>query len=597
MLKRNFLVSANNNAWIHGAKKIFAADPYILHVLEKDNLLSNYDDVLSVSRNDSSNVEFTKDHDFVDKKHELYINILIKRLTELHGVQFNKRFWKKSLSLSILRHVSFCYELFKVCEEYLDINIHDCRILNEKSYYIPVDFDDHRRIFQSTDFGQEQLFSIYCNLFYPDIFKSWEDDAPLASVNNEEAGLERKSLWKRITLKGIARRLLNTRSPTLGILNSFFSADNLNKLFFRSLGKVQIISMPEFVIKDSEPQWETRKKLFRNELGFDRFDRFVFASLYYAMPKAFVENFEYIFNVLNVHFLQYKKLKWVVSEAWIGNTYSSIALAVLRKNGIKHINNEHNYIAYPFLGNNLKYIFPLVDEFASIGWKNKSVSNFLSKGSLFQWIEGECDNKKYDLLFISSIPNARAPEINASYGESGARVVPGYLQMNMRFFEALSDSTLGTMLYRSYPERYAKHALAWDQAYALRNYLSKVKYIDNSTTPARVLMQQSGLTVINYLSTSYIEALIANVPTVVLLNRDAYLLEESHEEFFKDLIEAKIFHPDPVEAAHFVQDNINDPEIWWRSSIVQKARTKFLKSNIGSPELLISHLIDHASVA
>ena len=44
-MKYNFIVSPNRNAWIKNAKKLFIAEPYVYHVLEKNNKLGNYKDI------------------------------------------------------------------------------------------------------------------------------------------------------------------------------------------------------------------------------------------------------------------------------------------------------------------------------------------------------------------------------------------------------------------------------------------------------------------------------------------------------------------------------------------------------------------------
>ncbi len=137
--------------------------------------------------------------------------------------------------------------------------------------------------------------------------------------------------------------------------------------------------------------------------------------------------------------------------------------------------------------------------------------------------------------------------------------------------------------------------LSWDQSFFLRKFLPKVKLYDNSTTPARSPMHSSRLTVINYISTSYLEALIADIPTIILWNQDAYFLEDKYKGFFDDLVEVQVVHTDPVEEAHFVEQVKDNPEKWWHSSKVQHARREFLKDNIGSPEVLVNHLIDRVN--
>ncbi len=464
MMKSNFVVSANQEAWLPEASRLFAIDPYIAHVLEREGRLSQYDEVKVAQSPRTRREEFQRDHECVDQKHGKYIAILVRRLDELLGTSYGERFWKKALSLSVLRHVNFCYNLFQSCETNLDTSVHGCKILDKASYLVPANFDFHRYIFQNTDFGQEQLFSVYCELFYPGQFASWKEKVPSKLTDHYLLRNHWKSHWQRITLQkvlsrlrrftlqSVVRWLLHFRAPQVGVIYSFFSNEQMDKLILKSFGRIQIIKLPTLPPSTSDIQWEQRDKLTCCEADFDRFDKFVFASLRHGIPKTFVEDFQQTFSNLDAYLDNYKSLRWVVSEAWIGNTLPSLALAILRERGVGHTYNEHNYLAHPFLGNNLKYILPLVDEFASLGWYDPSIPNLVRSASLFPWVENKkLSKKKHDLLFISSIPNTRAPELNSSYGESGERVVPSYLEMNRRFFEALSEETLAGMVFRDYP--------------------------------------------------------------------------------------------------------------------------------------------------
>jgi len=599
-MKSNFVVSAYRDLWLPNARRLFAVDPYIAHVLEREKRLSDYDEVQVAPPSRVTRAEFLRDHEFVDRKFHQYSDLLAQRLDALHGSSHGDRFWKKALALSILRHVSFCYDLFTVCEKYLDPMSHDCRVLGQESYCIPVDFDEHRQIFQNTDLGQEQLFSVYCGLYYPHEFSIWVNGNHSVGPNSEPSPPTIRGLLRRLGPRRAARRIvgllrnLGTCSPQVGIIACSFSQEHRERLVLESAGRIQTIPLPAMLRSTSAPRWDLRDQLVSDEPGFDRFDKFAFACLKHGMPKCFIEDFRIMYTCLNSHFNRYQNLRWVVCEWWIGQGLSALAMAVLQLQGIKHVYNEHNYLAHPFLGNNLKYIHPLVDEFITLGWENKSIPNLIRGASLFPWTEKEKSGKEHDLLFISSIPNTRVPEVNASYGESGARVVPAYLEMNRRFFKTLDESTLCTMVYRAYPASAARQALAWDQEYVLQEFLNRVKLIDDTDTSARLLMQRSRLTVVNYLSTSYLEALLADVPTIILWNEHAYLLEDRYEGFFDGLVAARICHTDPAEAARFVDQIKKDPESWWLSPTVRRARAAFLETNIGSPSVLVKHLVDHA---
>ena len=311
----------------------------------------------------------------------------------------------------------------------------------------------------------------------------------------------------------------------------------------------------------------------------------------------FVEDFPQVYTRLNLHFNRYSDLRWVVCEWWIGQTHSALALAVLQQRDIKHIYNEHNYLSHFFVGSNLKYLSPLVDEFVSLGWEESSIPNLIRGASLYPWIEKDDENvKEHDILLVLGLPLTHVPEINAAYGDSGAYRALEYFDMNQRFLARLGEETLSKLYIRSYPLKLTREWLTWDQSIALAPYLSKVKaYDEDSPISARSLVQRSRLVIVNYLSTAYLESIIADIPTVFIWNKDTYLLTENHAGFFDALIEAGICQTNPEEAADFVNRIIDKPEGWWHSSEVQKGRESFLKANIGDPEVMIQHLLAKAN--
>ena len=123
--------------------------------------------------------------------------------------------------------------------------------------------------------------------------------------------------------------------------------------------------MPVFT---STPQWEMRNQLVRENQSFNRFDKFVFACLRHGMPKIFIEDFSKACEHIKRYFDRYPDLCWGVCEDWIGHALSSLSMAVLSQRRVKHIYNEHNYLAHFLDGNNLKHLEPLTDEFVTLGW-------------------------------------------------------------------------------------------------------------------------------------------------------------------------------------------------------------------------------------
>ena len=609
-MKANFIVSPYTKNWIPGSESIFLTDPYMLHALEKSGEDKNYKEIKIAPSSRATREELIRDHNFVDEKYHKYIPILAKRLNHIHGTQHSEFFWKKALSLSLIRYITLFYDLFQVCESHFSADKHDCMILSEESYYIPNDFNDHREFFQCTAYGQEQIFSIY---IYSMLGKDYKLLNDRFSWPDFQKGLVKVSAFKkvvnkirRITLKKIILRILHRylrfKSPKMIVFESFFSERHMDDLFTESGGLIQSVAIDACIIPfASEIDIEKRKLLSQADSSFDRFDRFFFDSLKFSMPKLFVEDFSRVTDFYQDYFRSFKDLKFIVNESWIGNTYSAIAIAGLQRRGIFHICNEHNYLSHQFLCNNNKYIYPLVDKFLTLGWY-QDLSCKLAKGSsLREWVVPGNFFKEHEILFISGGPAVKVPEFNAAYGDFGGFNASNHLTFNMKFFERLDAWVIQKIVFRGYPvdDLTVAHVkppmYAYDQEYVYKKYMDEFKLIDAQSRSAKLLMQKSRLVVVDYLSTSYLESLFADIPTIFFWNQNNYYFNELNSDFFKLLIEVGICHVCPKSAAEFVNKIQNNPEQWWNQEATKAARSQFLKANFEDPNYLKKCLVHMAN--
>jgi putative transferase (TIGR04331 family) len=602
-MKINFVVSVFNKVWIEGSQRLFATEPYVHHYLEKEDKLDNYKKVEVLPSPRSTRQELITDHNFVDQKYNQYVVILAERLNEIHGKNYDVFFWKKSLSLSLIRNITFIYDMFQRCEGVFDPKIHDCKILSESSYYTPSDFNDHRNFFQSTAFGQEQMFSIFINKMYPDKFKNveeqfiWPEVPTSKSANKVSFYLGKISRVTRFKLfMKIISSLIKFKKPQIAVLDSYFSALNMLDLIIKSRGGIQLLNLEAKIESCQSLNMDKRMILSKENQDFDNFDKYFFSSLNFCFPKFFVEDFSNIYNYYQGYFNKFHKLKYVVNESWIGNNYSAIAVAILQQKGIKHICNEHNYLSHHFLCNNNKYLIPLTDKYLTLGWYKEGYQNLVKGGSLFEWVLDQDYKKEHDILFINGPPVVKVPEISAAYGHFGGFNAAFQIEFNSKFLATLTKQTLSNCVFRGYPVKsYAisylePQMMFYDPAYLYKPYLQYFKFIDYSPGSAKVLIQKSRLVIIDYLSTSYIESMKADIPTIFFWNEFAYPLEPEYKDFYSPLISVGICQTDPQKAASFIEKIKDNPEEWWSQKTLQDAKNKFLTDNFGDNSALLKYL-------
>ena len=165
-MKKLFIVSNNRKLWIPENNDLFIMDPYVYHVLEKNDELKNFYSIEVCEYRRKTKEDLVNDNNFVDSKYNKYLPILALRLNKINQRDYSLKFWEKALSLALVRYITAFHNTYQSIELYFNSKNHTCNILSEDSYYTPLDFEDHRYCFECTDFGIEQISSIYFSLFY-----------------------------------------------------------------------------------------------------------------------------------------------------------------------------------------------------------------------------------------------------------------------------------------------------------------------------------------------------------------------------------------------------------------------------------------------
>jgi len=570
--KSRFIVSHAGISHAAPHESLFIAEPFVYYDLHAKGQLSRFSHINVAPCIRKSPDDLRAANSLVWTKHHAYLPILAERLNTIHDTTLSEDFWRRALSMGLMRHLTMVYDLFKIAETYFDPEQHAAHVMAPESYYTPINYDEQRWFLQHSNFGQEQLFSLYLRCFYPGLGEEYHSSYVSPYV--------------------VPSYSSNTMSdPVVGIMRALFRGTSLYDLSAKSNGTIASIGYSGTFAASEQLSWEKRSKLACSEAWFDRFDQFFFFSLPVLMTREFVEDFHAVFMSLSLQLECYKRLRYAVSETFIGETYESIALAILSLRGVKIVYNEHNYSEYPFYSSILDQQTSFADIFAAHGCYNAPIKHKVSTGSLFEFTcdpGSACETKNHAILYISVICFAKYANYSHSFGETAENAVD-YYNFKMSFFESLSTVVLNEMLYRSYP-RDRNWQLCYDDNTLMRPFLEQM-HCDDHSESGKNRMLQSRLVIVDYLSTSHFESMSMNIPTVILIRPESYVLNEDNNDFFDSLLEVGICQVDPIKAANFIEQVWRNPEEWWMRPEVQTAKNQFLEKNLGKPEYLSDYLL------
>lgn len=161
-----------------------------------------------------------------------------------------------------------------------------------------------------------------------------------------------------------------------------------------------------------------------------------------------------------------------------------------------------------------------------------------------------------------------------------------YLNDQFRFAASLPDALRRQLVVRPYV-----HDLGWSQAERWQEHQPDVRL---APTPSSFMRQvhRSRIVVATYNSTTFLETLALDIPTVIFWNPLHWELRSSAEPYFSYLKDVGILHDTPVSAARQIAEVWDDVAGWWHRADVQQARLRFCDRFARMPENPIRVLKD-----
>ena len=144
-----------------------------------------------------------------------------------------------------------------------------------------------------------------------------------------------------------------------------------------------------------------------------------------------------------------------------------------------------------------------------------------------------------------------------------------YFAWQIRFLEALPEVLRGNLFFRPHP---------FDFGHDLRKGLSdRYPFLHWDDRPSFAQsLSRARLLVIDHLGTPMLEALAADVPTLLFWHPQRWEVREEAQPHFDRLRQAGILLDNPEEAAARAAEIAMRPGPWWRSPEVQETRREFV---------------------
>lgn len=515
--------------------------------------------------------------DYVSAVYERFLPVIGEALNSILKVNHNNRYWRIVLGPWLLLYIHSIYDRYMCLRSALDRypNL-TTTVLARDNWIIPED---------TLEFFQLLREDSYNLQIYSRILSALDKSLPEKVLNVVATPLDARKVNPSFT-----DRIKNTigKKCIIAISNalkeghsiifrgSYFSPFIEMQLVLKTYGKVWPLyaGLPGLdalnLNKNAEVETNTdvRNNLYYLLLN-DEFERLVSHLLPLDLPLCFIEGIEELQQTdkkIYPHASKaiFSSVSWYYDEAfkrWAAAASERGCLLMGMQHGGNYGSRRYDQ--------NADHEIEITDRYFTWGWdrpdaSNKVISWFASKLSGRDAVSA--DNGKHGILFVgTSWPRYlfQFPYTTNRHEE--------YLLWQSRFLVSMNTRLLPQLRVRLHRED-----CGWDVAQRLQDAFPKINAESWDITFQQSL-NDCRIYVCDQLSTTFLEALSADRPTILFWDPEINELKKEAQPYYDLLRTVGILFDTPEAAAAAVSAVYDDVESWWNEPERQKARKSFCR--------------------
>jgi len=488
---------------------------------------------------------------------------LTTQLNIMHQVNYSLRYWRILIGPWLEHFIQMLFDRWFMLRQTFDNNEkYSCSLIRRDS--LPIvsnDMSEFTKLFVEDDWN-EVIYSQLIQLF-------WKDRVEITWVKVKNKKKSKKTLNKSI--KGIIKRAVSFSNKTFSKDDSYFFISSYLPLKEELKLQVQLGQMPCIWVNSSAPvikcdniqrQWKVDIKPVND------FEKAIQSMVPLHIPVVYLEGYRAL-DLATEELPWPKRPKAIfTSNSYSENDMFKAWTAKKTEFGVPLIIGQHGggYGVSLFLSTE-EHQIKIANKWLSWGWGDPNKDNIVPIGILIT----EENNVKYNpggyALMVESITPRYSYRL---YSNPIASQWQDYFSDQKLFLSKLSNSIKDKTVLRLGTIDYD-----WNQVNRWQDAMPGIS-IDSGAQDIKKLIQNSRICISTYNSTTYLESLVWNVPTIIFWNPKHWELSEQAQSYFDMLESVGIFHATPQSAAQQMTKVWNDVEDWWQSREVQEAREKFI---------------------
>lgn len=534
-----------------------------------DFLNHSYFNLMSEIYSNNNMIELSKQ---LEEFYEYYLKKITYVLNKIHNVKFSRKYWRIIIGPWLLHYIHVSYDKYLISDLIQKKNI----VLNtdyfsENHYYVPLNTYSFFQLVETEKYNLQLL-----KTFISESNNKKNNSKLIFSVNNFE---NKESLYKSVLNKAMFYISKMIYKRNLSILYSTnFDKKSLIKIYFKTKFKF----VTPFSVKNrikSELDLQLRCEIqniimnynLKNHAQFidEKFERIIDACISYDIPLCFIEGYKELDSKAKEIF-NITPIKIFTSTATHYDDLFKIWMADMKENrksilvGMQH-GGVYGSAAYTWYEEHEKKIN---DYYFTWGWEEKSIYsnkiipmfsqkliNLKSKNQITNQILVVTTNQP---KFVFRFPNNPVSHYN-------------YFILFKRFLNNIPKNLKRYLKIRFYPKDFG-----WNREKLFKEEIM-VCDIDDYKRSFYSELLSSKIYICDHPSTTFLEALNLNVPTILFWDPKDHPMRKEAEEYYNDLMNVGILHKTPEDAVNHLIKIIDSVEEWWDDKTTQTIRKKFIE--------------------
>jgi len=577
-MTRLLVTTALEETWDKNRDMLFLGE--WCRVYERHEMWSKIDmNVLSNHWNDRGKLK--KDHDDLKELYERTLTALTDKLNQIHQIQKSTRYWRIIIGPWLISYLPCLFDRWEALR--IAFSKHETFETFEENMAnqnIPYDYNEYMEIIRAD--GWNYLTFLRIIRFQYDrkvkiLTKGSEiqDKKPRGRFNRpqKQSYLYRAAIVVDYLLSSIFKSKTN-----IVFYRSYFRLSKLIRI------NLLLRQMPSFFYSyfDRVQPGNVDLKQRTDEIFISAktdFERFVSLSLLKDMPMAYLECYKDI--SLNVNQLGLRPQAIVTATGHFVDEHFKVWCAEKVENGIKLIVTDHGG-ALPPLFDLLNHDDDIADH--RITWfkpiHHKQIQ--LSPSKLIGF------NIKSSRKYCSLIGLEQPRYTDRACAYPIAEQTLNCLEDALTFCRRLNVDVFTQLKVKASPNR------GWNTKKRYEDRLGKDKIYTSESYYG--VLKKSKLIVCTYADTTFSEAMVSGIPTILLIKTEFYEKMPQAHDLIQLLKEVNIMFEDPIKAADHVNSIWDMATDWWFEPRVIRVRDIFLQTSCKLGRSVSNDLKDWATL-